>query len=278
MVRLHHTKAFQQDQLWRYAADFKTLTGKQLGVKLTRRAEGAGELEVYFEPAIPVEEKIIFSRYVHEHLLEKGQAVARLRHYVCAHCGTPVGNREVAMRRLEAWLEKKSTDQAVGGRIKASAGKSEMPTIICSECEKRVPLWDELEQWFASPETRKRVRELQKQSAIVLDSESKERALVGEVISTVALAGQISREFNVSDHGIDMEMEFKNDAGEATGQKLYLQLKSGDSYLRQRRRDAAGHPHLGGRGSLDGSARLAETRQRQRQEAGETDRLRGRAV
>ena len=33
----------------------------------------------------------------------------------------------------------------------------------------------------------------------MLDNESKERALVGEVISTVALAGQISREFNVSD-------------------------------------------------------------------------------
>jgi hypothetical protein len=76
------------------------------------------------------------------------------------------------------------------------------------------------------------VRELQEQSALVLNNESKERALVGEVISTVALAGQISREFNVSDHGIDMEIEFKDDGGKATGRKLYLQLKSGDSYLR----------------------------------------------
>ena len=31
VVRLHHTKSFQQDQLWRYAADFKTLTRKQPG-------------------------------------------------------------------------------------------------------------------------------------------------------------------------------------------------------------------------------------------------------
>ena len=37
VVRLHHTEPFQHDQLWRYAADFKTLTGKLLGVKLTRR-------------------------------------------------------------------------------------------------------------------------------------------------------------------------------------------------------------------------------------------------
>src|SRR5260370_10109416 len=104
VVRLHHTKAFQQDQLWRYAADFKTVTRKQLGVKLTRRAEGSGELEVYFDSAIAVDVKIIFSRYVHEHLLQKVQDVLRLRHYVCPHCGTPVGNREVAMGRLEAWL------------------------------------------------------------------------------------------------------------------------------------------------------------------------------
>ena len=60
-----------------------------------------------------------------------------------------------------------------------------------------------------------------------------------EVISTVLLAGQISRELTVSDKGIDMEIEFRTDAGEATGRKLYLQLKSGDSYLRKRKRDGA---------------------------------------
>src|SRR5205085_8705 len=30
VVQLHHTRPFEQDKLWRYAADFKTLTGKQL--------------------------------------------------------------------------------------------------------------------------------------------------------------------------------------------------------------------------------------------------------
>lgn len=215
VVRLHHTKPFQQDQLWRYAADFKTLTGKQLGVKLSRRSEGAGELVVYFDPSISMEEKIIFSKYVHEHLLQNASDVERLRHYVCPYCGTPVGNREVAMRKLEEGMK----------------------DIVCVNCEKRIPLWDQLEELFASSEMKQRVRELQEQSEIVLDSESKERALVGDVISTVALAGQISREFNVSDHGIDMEIEFKSDAGEATGRKLYLQLKSGDSYLRERAGD-----------------------------------------
>jgi hypothetical protein len=115
----------------------------------------------------------------------------------------------------------------------------EAPTIVCSRCEKRVPLWDAMEQSFASPEIQEQVRDLQEQSAIVLDSESKERVLVGEVISAVALAGQICREKNVSDHGIDMEIEFKSDAGKATGRKVYLQLKSGDSYLKKRKSDGA---------------------------------------
>ena len=40
---------------------------KRLGVKLNRLGEGAGEPEVDFDPAIPVEEKMLFSKYVHEH-------------------------------------------------------------------------------------------------------------------------------------------------------------------------------------------------------------------
>jgi len=220
VVRLHHTESFEADELWRYAANFKSLSQeRRLGVKLTRRGEGAGELEVYFDPDIPVAEKMIFSRYVHEHLLKTGNEVARLRHYVCPHCKTPVRDRETAMERL------------------AENGKQ--ASILCVKCEKRVPLWDDLEERFAAPEIHQRVLELDRQSQIVLDNADKERTLVGEVISTVSLAGQFCRELAVSDHGIDMEIEFKSDDGEATGQKLYLQLKSGDSYLKRRKRDGA---------------------------------------
>ena len=239
VVRLHHTEPFQQDHLWRYAADFKTNLGKQLGVKLTRRAPGVGELEVYFDPAVSVEEKIIFSKYVHEHLLQHARDVERLRQYICPNCGTPVGNREVAMKRLNAWLQNRPPEPDTPGWAKFRKAKEDSPSIICVGCEERVPLWDELEQCFASPEIQQRVRDMQEESSIVLDNESKERALVGEVISTVALAAQICREFNVSDHGIDMEIEFKDDNHEATGEKLYLQLKSGDSYLRERKSDGA---------------------------------------
>jgi small GTP-binding protein len=215
VVRLHHTTAFEPSGLWRYAADFKTLTGKQLGVKLTRQAHKVGELEVYFDPTIPIEEKIIFSKYVHEHLLDTAKNVVRFRRYLCPYCGTPVLHFDVATERLEA-------------------KKKDILCVKCDDPKKRVPLWDELEQLFGSDRIRSQVTVLKQESDSTLDGESKERVLVGEVISTVALAGQIAREFNVSDHGIDMEIEFKSDAGEATGRKIYLQLKSGDSYLTKR--------------------------------------------
>jgi hypothetical protein len=52
-------------------------------------------------------------------------------------------------------------------------------------------------------------------------------------------AGQIYRGYTNSDHGIDGEIEFKDDQGRASGKRLYVQLKSGDSYLTERQRDQA---------------------------------------
>jgi len=69
------------------------------------------------------------------------------------------------------------------------------------------------------------------------DNESRERVLVGEVIKATAEAGHIFREVLTGDHGIDGEIEFKNERGEASGQRVYLQLKSGDSHLRLRNSD-----------------------------------------
>jgi len=238
VVRLHHSDAVEQVELLRYAADFKTNAGKQLGIKLTRRAPGVGDFEVHFDQAVSREEKIIFSKYVHEHLLQHARGVERLRHYVSPQCGTPVGNREVTMKRLSDGLRGRPP-QPVATGFKLPKKKEETPSIICVGCVQRVPLWDEMEPCFASPEIQQRVRDMQEESAIELSNQSKERALVGEVISIVALADQISWEFNVSAQGIDTEIEFNGIAHEATGAKSYLQLKSGDSYTRKRRSDGA---------------------------------------
>ena len=102
------------------------------------------------------------------------------------------------MNRLNNWLQNRPPEPDATGWFELRKAKKETPTIICVGCEQRVPLWDEMEECFATPEILQRVRDMQEESKIVLDNESKESALVGEVISTVALAGQICREFNVA--------------------------------------------------------------------------------
>lgn len=94
-------------------------------------------------------------------------------------------------------------------------------------------------QTSASPEIQRRLLDFWEQSAVVLSSKSTKPAPVREGISAVAPAGQISREFDVRDQGVDMEIEFKIDANEATGQMLTRQLRSGDSYQHERKSDGA---------------------------------------
>lgn len=74
---------------------------------------------------------------------------------------------------------------------------------------------------------------------LVIDNESRELILIGHTFTISAETGQIYRGYTNSDHGIDGEIEFKDDQGQATGKRLYLQLKSGDSYLTARKRDGA---------------------------------------
>lgn len=71
-----------------------------------------------------------------------------------------------------------------------------------------------------------------------IGNESRELVLLGEMISIVGAAGHIFRATPNSDWGIDGEIEFKDSAGRASGRRVYVQLKSGDSYL-VRRADTA---------------------------------------
>jgi hypothetical protein len=69
------------------------------------------------------------------------------------------------------------------------------------------------------------------------DNESREGVLIHEVGRIVSEAGHFFREVLKYDEGIDAEIEFRNEEGRGTGRRVYLQLKSGNSYLRKRRRD-----------------------------------------
>lgn len=218
VVRLSYSDGFECEQLWKDAADFRTLAGKMAGLAMTRKGEGKAEMVVYFDAGVQIETQVTFIKYVHEHLLAHSQpreSVTRVRTYVCPHCDEPLESRIAVKKRLER-------------------GKKD---IICPLCEKRLPLLDLIEEKFASSEFLQRVREMDELAGINLDNESRELILVGHAIAIAAEAGQIFRPVAWADWGIDGEIEFKDDQGRASGQRLYLQLKSGDSYLYQRRRD-----------------------------------------
>ena len=217
VVKLHHTVAFDKDELWKDAADFTTQSQQTVGLKLNRLREGRAEIIVYCDPAVAIETKVLFIRYIHEHLKRFDDSLTRTRHFVCLNpeCQHPVNDYEAVRKRL-------------------AVGRTDIPCLICGE---RVLLDDLIEQKFASPEIRQQVRKEEKAVRTILDNESLERILVAHTMMEVARAGHIFREVQISDWGIDGEIEFKDKDGKASGERVFVQLKSGDSYLRDRKRD-----------------------------------------
>lgn len=217
VVRLHYTNDFQKDQLWKYAADFKTLGERRVGLQMIKKGEAAAEIQVYFDSQVHVDTQVSFIKYVHEHLRKRAKDVTRVRSYVCTHCDTPLENRKAIKLRLER-------------------GDKD---IVCGACEERVQLIDMIEEKFASDEFLRAVQEMDAQAQVKLDNESLELILVGHAFSTAGEAGQIFRPVANHEWGIDGEIEFKNDKGQPSGRRVYLQLKAGESYRYTRRSDGS---------------------------------------
>ncbi|UCH95665.1 MAG: DUF4365 domain-containing protein [Candidatus Aminicenantes bacterium] len=215
VVRLYYTHEFDKEQLWKDAADFKSAAEKRVGLQMTKKKDDTAEIKVYFEAGIPVDTRVSFIKYIHEHLQKRAKEVTRVRSYVCPYCDTPLENRKAIKIRLEKGFK----------------------DIICGACEERVTLIDLIEEKFASDEFLRAVQEMDARAQFNIDNESRELILVGHAFTIAGEAGQIFRPIPNSDWGIDGEIEFKNDKGEASGKRVYLQLKSGDSYLYKRQRD-----------------------------------------
>jgi hypothetical protein len=221
IVQLWQTKAFEQDKLWRYAADFKSAAGLRLGLSMSRVNERRSKIDVYFDPHVQDDTKVTFIKYVHEHLLEKASEVVRLRNFVCTHCGHVVRDSELAREILD--------EEGSAAEIRCQQRR----------CDKLFSLWDAIERKFASAEFQQRVSALERTAKAKIDNESRELILEGHARVIAGEAGQIYRSYVGPDHGIDGEIEFKDYNGAASGKRVYLQLKSGDSYLHKRKRDGA---------------------------------------
>jgi hypothetical protein len=109
--------------------------------------------------------------------------------------------------------------------------------ITCQSCDKRVPFKDHIEVRLASDPVAREVVAMEERATLELDTQALEQILTGHMQAICGEANQIFRELTKFDHGIDGEVEFKDNTGKASGTKIYVQLKSGGSYLRRRKLD-----------------------------------------
>jgi WD40 repeat protein/GTPase SAR1 family protein len=215
VVRLWYSQEFEHRELWRNAAEFQSSRGHLLGLKIdNRQGEGQATISLFFDVKTPDELKVIFIEYVHRHLAKYAGDVTRNRRYVCK-CGKLVQDLDEIRDRL-------------------AAGKT---FIYCQKCDKRVPLIDFIEQRLKSDPVARRILSMEETATRELDTQALEQILIGHMMAVCGEANQIFRPVTMFDYGIDGELEFKDDGGKASGKKVYVQLKSGDSYLRTRRHD-----------------------------------------
>jgi small GTP-binding protein len=217
VVRLYYSEAFSMEPLWKNAAIFLpygvTDVSNRCGFILKEVDEGTGLLTAFFGVNVPETTKILFLKYVHEHLKRKALdgKVERERVYRCLECRNEVESRKAVKFHLEQ------------GRT----------TIPCQYCYVDIPLIDLIEETFGkNDEFQAKVHQLDEQIDQSIDNASKRMILEGEMLALAGKAGQILRLLSNDDWGIDGEIEFKNNRRQASGERIYVQLKSGDSYLR----------------------------------------------
>ena len=216
VVRLWYSQEFDHRELWRNAAEFNSKGGNLLGLKIdNRQGEGEATISLFFDLKTSDELKVIFMEYVHQHLDRYGCDVTRNRRYMCVNCGTPVADLNMVQKRLEA-------------------GKD---FITCQNCDERVQLIDFIEQCLKSDPVAQKILDMEKTATRELDTQALEQILIGHVQAITGEANQIFRTLTQFDYGIDGEVEFKDNDGHPSGKKIYVQLKSGNSYLRTRRSD-----------------------------------------
>lgn len=214
VVRLWYSREFDNQELWKDAAEFRTREGVA-GFLLNRLGDGAAALSVFFDDDVPDEQRAVFLEFIHRHLKKYAGDLQRDRRYVCPNCNEPVQNAKAVRARL-----------AKGGEH-----------IPCQFCDELVPLIDSIEAQLSSDPIARKVLEMDEAAGIELSNQALEQILIGHMMTICGNANQIFRPATMADYGIDGEIEFRDNQGQASGRKIYVQLKCGGSHLRHRQRD-----------------------------------------
>ena len=122
-------------------------------------------------------------------------------------------------------------------RRRMEAGKT---FINCQECDDvKVPFVDFIEQRLKSDPIARKILAMDETATRELDTQALEQILIGHMMAICGEANQIFRPTTMFDFGVDGEVEFKDDNGYPSGKRIYIQLKSGNSYLRTRKSDGS---------------------------------------
>ena len=222
VVKLHHTRIFETEELWRYAADFRVVgdsrgslrepnaviaerSATMVGLKMRKLGEGDAEIIAYCDPAVAVESKVTFIQYIHEHLKRYDPDVTLVRHYVCRNpqCGEALSDVKAILRAREK-------------------GKTE---LTCQYCDEPIPLWDELEQELASEKYEARVREMEATSRAGIDRESRDLMLEYHAFAIAEEASQTFVPIGNEEFGVQARIDLTNPDGRPSGRCLHLQLR-----------------------------------------------------
>ena len=216
VVRLWYSHEFKHKELWRNAAEFVSPKKDSLGLKLThKQGEGEATISLYFDKDVSDELKAVFIEYVHQHLARYACNVSRDRRYICNECGRPFKDLELIQELL------------------ADGQK----TIVCQKCRTEVDLIDFIELRLKSDPVAQKILSMEKTATWELDKHALEQILIGHMMAICGEANQVFRQVSKFDYGIDGEVEFKDNDGQPSGKKIYVQLKSGNYYSRTRQRD-----------------------------------------
>lgn len=215
VVKMWMATAFQNREIWQNAVEFESAPGQVVGFSIERRDVG-GRINIFADAAAAQDSKVIFARCVQQHLERLASHVKWKQIFVCPKCGEPVRDQAA----IDFKLERRAA------------------YILCIFCEKKIPLSANLlTQFLKDPKLDQKATAVVAESEKKIDSQAKEQLLIGHMFAIAAEAGQIFRPTPMFDFGIDGEIEFKDGRGRASGKRVYVQLKSGDSYLRKRKSD-----------------------------------------
>jgi len=148
VVRLSYSGAFALHSCFANTAVFGDVVDRPCSIRIEYGAE-RHRLTVGFSQQVSAESRLVFSRFVNDHLETKcaSTSLGRRRIYRCDQCGMAINN-----------------DDAIAARIKV--GKS---TIVCQFCDHQVAIVNDSDARFSSAEATERVVQLERVGALATE-------------------------------------------------------------------------------------------------------------